>query len=392
MLSIRRIRTAFAYSIGIISLIYIVWQEEFFKFRTDRFWDMSATLNLWPDCFDKWGIKTFSNNHDNIQNQGQCSRFNYGIFTMPLFKIMSFISQKEELWTTSLFIICIVLIVLCTPFTQSTHLIIWVILVSPPTTLLFESGNPDLLNIVLCLIAGIALHKRWVMLFVTTVSIVALHKYYGLIIWVIFLSKFFRKKNIRNILAWSVICASCLVICYQIFVIGLYQFSDAGNNHYGLTIWDNYFRKLDFYVNEKLIQLIGIISIISLANLSLRKKIGHFSESVHLSVATSTALVFYLVFIFSYTITSNVDYRLTFLGIALIMDSNYYLLRSLITRIAFGLGIISLFMSYPLGYREIFSGLPLQTLGDLLLHFVVIFISARTWEILKQLKLDLKEN
>jgi hypothetical protein len=173
--------------------------------------------------------------------------------------------------------------------------------------------------------------------------------------------------------------------------MGLYRFSDAGANHYGITIWDNYFRKSGLYFNEQIVQITGIATLIILSSLLLWRKPLEVEEREPLSYSKSVALVMYLVFIFSYITTSNVDYRLTFLGAAIIMDSSHYLSRSLFSRLILFLAIVSLFLSYPMGYREIIPGLPLQAIGDLVLHFVVAYCLARSWALFSSLRKSLKE-
>jgi hypothetical protein len=266
------------------------------------------------------------------------------------------------------------------------------VVVSPPVTLLFESGNPDLLNLVLCLAAGVALRKRWVMTFIVTGSIVALHKYYGSAVWIITFLRFFREKTLRNFIAWLILIGSAVTIGYQIVIMGLYKFSDAGNNHYGITIWDNYLRKAGYNVNQTLIQVIGIATLVFFAYLLMRIKPLEVSENKKLTMATSSALVIYLVFLFSYITTSNVDYRLTFLGVAVVLDSGHFLSRSWTSRTLLFLAVASIYMSYPMGYRDLIPGIPLQAVGDLILHVVVIYCCTRTWSLFQRLRIDLSSD
>lgn len=388
----KKILRLLSYSVGFLVLALISWKEEFYDGTRLRFWDMTGTLEKWPDCYDKWGIRTFLFSSENTSTQGECSKFNYGIFTMPLYKLMAFLSTNEMLWTLVLFAACVLLTMYAAPRLWTSHLVFLLVLISPPVTLLFESGNPDLLNLALCLAAGIALSKRWVMTFIVTSSIVALHKYYGSAVWIIAILRFFRETTLRNFIAWLILIGSAVTIGYQIVIMGLHKFSDAANNHYGITIWDNYLRKAGYNVNQTLIQVIGIATLVFFAYLLMRIKLLEVSESKKLTMATSSALVIYLVFIFSYITTSNVDYRLTFLGVAVVLDSSHFLSRSWRSRTLLFMALASLYMSYPMGYKEIILGLPLQAVGDLILHIVIIYCCARTWSLFQRLRIDLSSN
>jgi hypothetical protein len=388
-------RTKFAkaitYFLGLSVFIVVVLNEEFYDGTRRRFWDMTATLQKWPDCFDKWGLQTFESGEKNIKVQSECSRYNYGIFTMPLYRLMAVMSQNEALWTCVLFAIFVLLLMAVAPKKFKIHLLILLFLISPPVSLLFESGNPDLLNIVLCILAGIALYQRWIVVLALSSSVVALHKFYGVAIWITMAFLFYKEKNPKRIISSGIIIISIVVLSYQFLRIGLYDFIDAGANHYGITIWDNYFRKVGLDFNEIYVQIVGIATLVLFSRLVLWKKPREFAEEGSLSRPATVAVVFYLVFIFSYVTTSNVDYRLTFLGVAIIMDCSHYLSRSRFSRLILFLAVVSLFMSYPMGYREIIPGLPLQAIGDLVLHFVVAYCLARSWALVSSLRKSLSE-
>ena len=387
----RRYAELSTYLVGLVLLVAVTMAEEFYDGFRLRFWDMNATLEKWPECYERWGIKTFAFGEDNLRIQGECVRMNYGLLTVPLYRIMAFFSTNEFIWTYSLFIACVLLIFLIATKAGLVHLVALVILISPPVTLLFESGNPDLLNLLLCLIAGIALKKKWFITFAISSSVVALHKYYGAALWPLSFFLAGKQKLMGRIIVLFMIMASVITLIYQIFFMGLYRFSDAGANHYGITIWDNYFRKSGLYFNEQILQIAGIATLIILSGLLLWRKPLEVEELEPFSHSKSVALVMYLVFIFSYITTSNVDYRLTFLGVAIIMDCSHYLSRSRFSRLILFLAVVSLFMSYPMGYREIIPGLPLQAIGDLVLHFVVAYCLARSWALVSSLRKSLSE-
>lgn len=378
------------YLIGVFVFAIVIFREEFYDGVRLRFWDMSATLRKWPECYGSWGLKTFMYGADNLANQGECSRMNYGIFTIPLYRLMSLISKNEIFWTAGLSVLALALILYIVGNSPIVHFLSLFILISPPFTLLFESGNPDVLNIALCLVAGIAIHRNWMLIFLTTTSAVALHKYYGLAAWVVIPLSYFKIDKFKSIVATTIMFGTISVIGYQVFFMGLYQFSDAASNHYGITIWDNYFRKFGFEIPESLIQLVAITSLI-LIWLYIWKKHSLKNELPRkLSISETTALIFYLVFIFSYLATSNVDYRLAFLGVGVILDFNHFIAKGFYNRAALIFIFSSLFLVYQTGYSEIISGFPTQVLGDIALHLVVIYLGVRSMFLIKQLRIDQK--
>jgi len=382
----------FAYVVGSLVLTWVTWNEEFYDGIRFRYWDMSATLNKWPSCFEKWGLETFSSRLGDDSNLGVCLHFNYGIFTMPLYRIMASISQDESFWTIFLFGIFIILMLSISKNNWRIHAVSLIVLISPPAVLLFESGNPDLLNLIFSLGAGIALQKRLPMLFYFCVAFITLHKFYGIVIWLTLLAGRLTSKLREIIVGGLVIVLTIFILGFQYFSLGIYPFIDAASNHFGITIWDNYLRKAGFSVNQGLIQFLGIATLVVFVTLFLKTKPSQFYEAGPLRVSTSSALVTYLVFIFAYISTSNVDYRLTFLGVAIALDSEHYISRGGLSRFFGCLAIVSLYLSYPMGYRELLPGIPLQAIGDIILHVVVFYCCVRAWALLRRLRMDLAGN
>jgi hypothetical protein len=95
---------------------------------------------------------------------------------------------------------------------------------------------------------------------------------------------------------------------------------------------------------------------------------------------------FYSVYIFSYFAINNVDYRLLWLGIAIILDSQFYLQNSIQNKVLYSLILLSFFVVYPVGYHQIFGILPLQVIGDFTLHILTIIVTARLYLLLGNLK------
>jgi len=388
---IRLIAYTLSYLIGLLIFLTIVFIPELAVVHPLRFWDMSSTVVKWPNCFHNWGLKTFSIEANNQNLQGECWGFNYGIFSMPLYNALAWVSQNAFLWVFLFSVLSFLLLVLITPRTPSSHLFLLIIVISPPVSLLFESGNPDIINVLLCLIAGIALTKRREAIFVLCASLISLHKFYGVIMFVLFFFGLIKKeKLIKNILYFLTMCTVAIVIFYQVFFIGLEKFIDAATNHYGIPIWDNYLGKIGIVVDQKMIVFLGLATLLIGATILIKFSSQRFVEKEKLNLAKIVSVGFYLIFLFSYIITNNVDYRLIFLCTALILDSEHVLNKTRLFKIYQVLILASLYFVYPWGYTELISGVPIQVLGDIALHIVAMFCLARVLYLLLQFKNDIR--
>ena len=96
------------------------------------------------------------------------------------------------------------------------------------------------------------------------------------------------------------------------------------------------------------------------------------------------------IFLFSYIIVNNVDYRLVFLCVALILDSQHVLIRTGLFKIYQVLILTSLYLVYPWAYSELIPGVPIQVLGDIALHIVAMFCLARVYCLLLRFNKDRK--
>ena len=381
----------FLYFIGSFISLIVVFSPELANVHPIRFWDMDSTVVKWPNCFHNWGLKTFSI-EANIQNmQGECWGFNYGIFSMPLYNGLAWVSQNAFLWVFLFSLASFFLIVLISPKTPSSHLFLFIIVISPPVTLLFESGNPDIINVLLCLVAGLALAHKKETIFVLCVSIVSLHKFYGIAMYILFFFGLIkREKLIKSILLFLSMGTVAIVIFYQVYFIGMQNFVDAATNHYGISIWDNYLGKIGVVVDEKIIVFIGMATLLLGTTIFIKFSPQKFIEKEKLNVAKIVSIGFYLIFLFSYMVVNNVDYRLIFLCAALILDSEHVLSKTGLFKIYQLLIAASLYFVYPFGYSELVPGAPVQVLGDISLHIVAMFCLARVFYLLLQLKNDMK--
>ncbi len=382
---------AFLYFIGSFIFLIITFIPELAKVHPLRFWDMNSALVKWPNCFHNWGLKTFST-EANMQNlQGECWGFNYGVFSMPLYNGLAWVSQNAFLWVFLFSLVSFLLIVLISPKTLGSHLFLFITIVSPPVTLLFESGNPDIINVLLCLVAGLALAHKKETIFVLCVSIVSLHKFYGIAVYILFFFGLIKiEKLVKSILLFLIMGTVAIVIFYQVYFIGLQKFVDAATNHYGISIWDNYLGKIGVVVDEKIIVFVGLATLLLGAAILIKIRAQRFIEKEKLNSAKIVSIVFYLIFLFSYMVVNNVDYRLIFLCTALILDSEHVLNKTGLFKIYQVLIVVSLYFVYPFGYSELPPGVPIQVLGDISLHIVAMFCLARVFYLLLQLKNDMK--
>lgn len=350
------------------------------------FWDMQNTLVLWPKCFDQYGILTFNPIYPGELSRGPCANFNYGYFTWPLYKALSWISDSPTFWVLLLsFLILIFLVLRISKYSVSERIMVGIVLISPPFALLFSSGNPDILNILILLISGLALLRSNKIAFVAGTMAVFVHKYYGLAAWALISIPEFKKMAFRSRLIIGILMGiSMSIVGLQVSRKGFFdQGVDAANNHYGLGIWDNYLRKIGVSWNENLIQFAGLATLIVLSifvrrfsNIKTR-----FLDFEALSNNAVLASVFYSIFLFSYIVTANVDYRLAFLGIAIILDLRHYSQGKIIARIFLMIIIASMLLVFPWQYGEFLDLVPVQTIGDLLLHIASAYILARLWVI-----------
>lgn len=296
---------------------------------------------------------------------------------------MEFISASPQFWTQVLcaLILGIIIYFICTRSFIYFFVAI-AILTSPPFSLMYSSGNPDILSIVMFLIAASFLTQKSVFAYLMTILIIFAHKFYSIVLFFIPL-ELYRRLNLAKVFFGGVLiaCSFGIVAFQLIFYSVSSQMIDAGNNHYGLGIWDNYGRKLGLSIPEWLTTSLGLFTLFVLARLLFYPKVKNDLRPAVNDFASNAALILYTVFAFSYVVTANVDYRLVFLGLAVILDLRHYLEKALYRRNILFLAICSFYLSYPWGYYEFFKLFPVQTLGDALLHIVVAYSMVRIWNL-----------
>lgn len=348
------------------------------------FWDMENTVVLWPKCFDTYGLQTFSPQMAYEPDRFPCSGYNYGYMTWPLYKVMSLVSSSHAFWAITLSVFVLVLVTWRTSTqTWGEKTIIFMVLITPPFSLLISSGNPDILNILLLIIAGLALVQNRLTAFYLATTFVFVHKFYGVADWLLISIKEFKSISLRARVTIAVLAASAIsMVAIQVLKKGYFQMGvDAANNHYGLGIWDNYLRKAGLEYHEFLVHSFGIVSmcLIAYALKVLSNRRGNFLSSLVEPSNSILALVFYTVFIFSYLATANVDYRLAFLGIAVIFDIEHFMRGQNISKAFFAIIFSSLYFVYQWEYIEVFGLVPIQAIGDLLLHFATAYALSRAF-------------
>lgn len=355
----------------------------------NAFWDMETILTFHPRCFAEWGIKTFVNVAPNTNFQDGCSGLNYGLLSMPLYQGMASISTDPFIWVMALTATILYLTFFISTKTFSNSIFSIFVFFSPPFILLIKTGNPDLINLIGVMILGIFLFRNQTFAFVILASLITLHKFYGLVFFIIYVLLFLNRSSLLIKIKYLIVALLTFsILVYQFLFLGVRKFTDAASNHYGIAIWDNYLRKVSIDLDESLVRVIGLLSLIYLAQklLKFQKKEGS-PESP--TVQFYVSFLCYLVFVFSYILVNNVDYRLTFLIFAIYFDFNHYFQRAKIPFLI--LFFVSIYASYPVTNLKFMSIVPVQVFGDVTLHILVSYLIVRiarmSFVILKDAKL-----
>lgn len=355
----------------------------------NAFWDMETILTFHPRCFAEWGIKTFVNVAPNTNFQDGCSGLNYGLLSMPLYQGMASISTDPFIWVMALTATILYLTFFISTKTFSNSIFSIFVFFSPPFILLIKTGNPDLINLIGVMILGIFLFRNQTFAFVILASLITLHKFYGLVFFIIYVLLFLNRSSLLIKIKYLIVALLTFsILVYQFLFLGVRKFTDAASNHYGIAIWDNYLRKVSIDLDESLVRVIGLLSLIYLAQklLKFQKKDGS-PESP--TVQFYVSFLCYLVFVFSYILVNNVDYRLTFLIFAIYFDFNHYFQRAKIPFLI--LFFVSIYASYPVTNLKFMSIVPVQVFGDVTLHILVSYLIVRiarmSFVILKDAKL-----
>lgn len=374
----------------IVSVSVLVYLQVYVKsIEKNTFWDMETILNSHPKCFAEWGIKTFVDVAPNVNFQDGCSGLNYGLLSMPLYQGMALISTNPFIWVMALTATILLLTFFISPKTFLSSIFSILVFFSPPFILLIKSGNPDLINLIGVMILGIFLFRNQTFAFVILASLITLHKFYGLVFFIIYTLLFLNRSTLLLKIKYMIVALLTFsILVFQFLFLGVRKFTDAASNHYGIAIWDNYFRKANIDLNESVIRVFGILSLIYLAQKLLKFQMkGDIPE--RLDVQFYVSFLFYLAFVFSYILVNNVDYRLTFLIFAIFFDVNHYFERTKIPFLV--LFFVSIYASYPVANLKLMSILPVQVFGDITLHILVSYLLVRivrmSFIILKDVKL-----
>ena len=341
----------------------------------NAFWDMETILNSHPRCFTEWGIKTFVNAAPNINFQDGCSGLNYGLLSMPLYQGMASISTDPFIWVMALVVTILLLTYFISPKIFLNSIFSILVFFSPPFILLIKTGNPDLINLPGVMILGIFLFRNQTFAFIILASLITLHKFYVLVFFVIYVVLFINRSSLLIKIKYLIVALLTFsLLAYQFLVLGVRKFTDAASNHYGIAIWDNYLRKVNIDLDESLVHVMGILSLIYLAHILLKfQKKDEILERP--TVQFYVSFVCYLVFVFSYILVNNVDYRLIFLMFAIYFDFNHYFQRAKIPFLI--LFFVSIYASYPVANLKLMSIIPVQVFGDVALHILVSYLLVR---------------
>lgn len=361
---------------SLVAISVLVFLQKFINSEgKNAFWDMETILNIHPRCFADWGIKTFVNVAPNINFQNGCSGLNYGLFSMPLYQGMASISTNPFIWVMALTATILLLTFFISPKTFLTSIFSILVFFSPPFILLIKTGNPDLINLIGVMLLGIFLFRNQTFAFVILASLITLHKFYGLVYFIIYALLFQNRSSLLIKIKYFIVgLLTFSILAFQFLFLGVRKFTDAASNHYGISIWDNYLRKVGVDLNESFIRVIGILSLVYLA-----QKMSQYQNKDDIlerpGVQYYISYLFYLVFVFSYILVNNVDYRLTFLMFAIFFDVNHYFKPAKIPFLI--LFFVSIYASYPVTNLKLMSMVPLQVFGDVTLHILVSYLLVR---------------
>jgi hypothetical protein len=266
-------------------------------------------------------------------------------------------------------------------------LITIIVLFSPPTMLLLERANVDILVVLLVSLAAFSLARNKHIYLYITILIASLSKFYTapLFLWLAMISK----SILLRILSVSLFFVSSILIVSDLSRMK----GDFPRNawaSFGNPIFGIYFHKIGIDFPDRIQDLIGFsILILTYFAMNLASKVRIIRmpqmnfRHVNNSYIDSLAQLFGLVFLLCYFASASYDYRLVFLFIpALYLISakdidkktRFFLIASLIGTSWF---------SYASGYFQI--------LGDLaILPWVVIFTRSALIALVPQFKFSRK--
>ena len=247
------------------------------------------------------------------------------------------------------------------------------VLFSPPTMLLLERANIDILIILLIGIFAYALSANRGLLMFLTLFLASVSKFYTVPIFAwLFLTQ--GRRSIK-LLSISLFILSCIIILIDLSKING-NFPRNSWASFGNTIFGIYFRKIGYELPSLIQDLVGFAMLISTYTaMKFASKLGLISiPKFDISLRTNIfmnclAQSFALVFLFCYFASVSYDYRLVYLFIPalfmLISCVFEYKTKPFLTVCL----VLSAWLSYSSSY--------LQILGDLaILPWVVVFANS----------------
>ena len=252
------------------------------------------------------------------------------------------------------------------------------LILSPPTILLAELGNFDILIVFLVLLAGISLSKNLYIMALTMVAVATLMKFYT--IPLLFVLIFFSKNRFQRL---TTIVVGILVGIRVLADLQLIKsdFPSGFYEQFGASVWPKYLENshfngfggpINFVIGIAIFSVLYIWVLKFLKNnfLSLDEKYtGSYRERILFYFLFGTHLTCYLAGV-------NFDHRLIFFSLSSLIFLNYFSdYGSKFSNLLTLLVIVAVWITFP--------AQGLEPIGDLALEIASILMSIKMVSLLK---------
>ena len=346
-----------------------------------RFWKIWGSGNFidsqlilhWSKCYKVQGNSIF-------QNYGECSGYIYGSALMQALSYLNITPSSTQLFGyTFMFLLAITMSYQTGNLEKlRTNPYVLTILISPPTLLLAERANFDILILVLVALSGLLFTKNYQSWALLPLAIATLLKFYTLPLFLLF---FLLNDNNRRRLMTLIMGAVVALRVYLDLKLIQSSFPSGSGAKFGVSIWTRYIHAVTVSeLGEVISNLSGVlifIVIFALTSIVLKR--------MHISILSGSIgddkkkVYFYLFFgthLSCYFLGMNYDYRLVFFAMA----STIYLYsfvskREILHKVVLVMTILSLWLTYPS------SGL--EPIGDLATEIVTVILCIKLIQLLK---------
>jgi len=259
-----------------------------------------------------------------------------------------------------------------------TNPYVLIILISPPTLLLAERANFDILMLVLVALSGLLFTKNYQSWALLPLAIATLLKFYTLPLFLLFF--LLNDNNRRRLMTLIMGVAVTLRVFLDLKLIQS-SFPSGSGAKFGVSIWTRYIHAVTVSeLGEVISNLSGVLIFVVIFALTIivlkRLHISIFSGSVG---DDKKKIYFYLFFgthLSCYFLGMNYDYRLVFFAMASTIYLYSFVLKGeLLHKVVLVMTILSLWLTYPS------SGL--EPIGDLATEIVTVILGIKLIQLLK---------